>query len=89
MRDLYLRCELEAYILEVVLRECQGVACVSEEYVATMLVYCHVGMLAALEVGELCLILRLYPARLMYRYRLPATLRTILVLETILYNLEL
>ena len=54
-----------------------------------MLVDSHIGMLTTFEVGELCLVVGLYPARLVYRYRLPATLGAILVLQTILYNLEL
>ena len=48
---LDLRSELKAYVLEVLLCQSQGVACVGEEYVAAMLIYCHVGMLAALEVA--------------------------------------
>ena len=72
--SLYLRCELEADIFEVLLSNSQRVACISKEYIAAMLIDGHIGVLAALEISELSLVVRLYPACLVDRYRLPATL---------------
>ena len=54
-----------------------------------MLVNGHIGVLTTLEVGELLLIVALNPAGLVNRDRLPATLCALLVLQTILDNLEL
>ena len=89
MGRLYLRCKLECDILEILLRNSQCVACVGEEYIAAMLVYGHVGVLAALEVGELLGILRLNPAGLVDGDGFPATLRAILMLQAVLDNLKL
>lgn len=80
---------MEADILEVLLREGKGVARVGEKYVAAMLVDGHVGVLAPFEVGQLLGIVALDPARLVYRYWLPAARGAVLMLQTVLYDLEL
>ena len=76
-------------IRELLLRESQGVARIGKEYITTVLILGHIGVLATLEVVELRRIVALYPARLVYRDRLPAALRSVLVFQTVLNNLEL
>ena len=88
-KKLHFGGKLKAYILKVLLRESERITCVGKEYITTVLIYRHIGVLAALEIGELSLVVGLNPASLMYRDRLPTALCTILVLKTILDNLEL
>lgn len=80
---------MEADILEVLLRESQPVAGVGEENVAAVLVHGHVGVLAALEVGQLRGVVAVDPAGLVDRDRLPAARGVVLVLQTVLDDLEL
>ena len=88
-KKLHFGGKLKAYILKVLLRESERITCVGKEYITTVLVYRHIGVLAALEIGQLSLIVGLNPASLMYRDRLPTALCTILVLKTILDNHQL
>ena len=80
---------MEFDVREFLLRKSQCVACISQEHIAVMLILRHIGVLAAFEILQLLIVITLYPTSLMYRYRLPATLRSVLMLQTILNNLEL
>ena len=84
-----LRGEVEADVLEILLRQRQPVARVGEEDVAAVLVDGHVGVLAALEIGQLPGIVTFDPARLVDRDRLPAALGAVLVFQAVLDHLEL
>ena len=86
---LKLRCEVEANILEILLRKGECIACVGKEYIASVLIDSHIRVLATLEVGQLLGVVALNPARLVDRDWLPAALCTIFVLQTILDNLKL
>ena len=66
-KKLHFGGKLKAYILKVLLRERECITCVGKEYITTVLVYRHIGVLAALEIGELSLVVGLNPASLMYR----------------------
>ena len=66
LNKLHFGGEFETNILEVFLGECKRITCVGKEDITTVLVYRHIGVLTALEVGELCLVIGLYPASLMY-----------------------
>ena len=48
---LKLRCEVEANILEILLRKGESVAGVGEEDIAAVLIDSHIRVLATLEVG--------------------------------------
>ena len=89
LASLNLGGELKHYILEILLRQRQRVARIGKEDVAAMLIDSHVSMLASLEIGKLRLIFGLNPTRLVNRYWFLTTLCTILMLQTILDNLEL
>ena len=80
---------MEADILEVLLRQRQRIACVGQEYIATMFIDSHIGVLAAFEVGKLLLIVALDPACLVDRDWLPTALCAILMLQAVLDYLEL
>ena len=80
---------MEADILEVLLSQRQRIACVCQEYIATMFIDSHIGVLAAFEVGELLLIVALDPASLVDRDWLPTALCAILMLQAVLDNLKL
>ena len=67
-----LRGEVEADVLEILLRQRQPVARVGEEDVAAVLVDGHVGVLAALEIGQLRGVVALDPAGFVDRDRLPS-----------------
>ena len=75
--------------LKVLLRHRQHVARVGQENIAALLVLGHVLILALLEVLQLLLVVALYPARLIQVDRLPAALGIVLVLQTVLDDLEL
>ena len=45
---------MELDVRELLLGQRQSVACVGEEYIATMLIYCHVSVFTTLEVSKLC-----------------------------------
>ena len=54
---LYFGGKLKDNILEVLLCECQRIACICQEYIPAVLVDSHIRMLAALKVGELSFVL--------------------------------
>ena len=89
LRGSELRGEVEPDLLEILLGQGQGVARVGQEDVASVLVHGHVGVLAALEVGQLCGVVALDPAGLVDRDGLPAACGVVLVLEAVLDHLEL
>ena len=80
---------MELNIREFLLGKSQRIACVGKEYIAIVLILCHIGVLATLEVGKLLGIVALDPTSLVNGDRIPTTLCTILVLKTVLDNLEL
>ena len=47
---LKLRCEVEFDIRELLLCKRQSIACIGKEYITIVLVLCHIGVLATLEV---------------------------------------
>lgn len=86
---LEFRSEVELDVLEILLSHAEHITRVGEEYIATLDIFCHVLILTLLELVEFCLVVALHPACLVKMNRLPAALRVILVLETILDNLKL
>ena len=84
-----LTCEVELDMLEVLLCHGEHIAGVGKEYVAAVLVLRHVLVFALLEVLQLLLVVALHPAGFVQMYRFPAALGVILVLKTVLYDLEL
>ena len=76
-------------MLEVLLRHRQHITGVCQEYVAAFFILRHILILALLEVLQLRCIIALNPARLIQVYGFPATLGVILVLQSILDDLEL
>ena len=84
-----LRGEVEADVLEILLRQRQPVARVGEEDVAAVLVDGHVGVLAALEIGQLRGVVALDPAGFVDRDRLPAAGGVVFVFESVLDDFEL
>ena len=80
---------METNILEILLRKGESIAGVGEEDIASVLIDSHIGVLATLEVGKLLGIVALDPSGVVYRDRFPAALCAILVLQTVLDNLEL
>ena len=55
---------MELYIRELLLRQCQSVTCVGKEYISIVLILCHIGVLATLEICQLLGIVALDPASL-------------------------
>lgn len=80
---------MESDVLEVFLSHLQHIARVGKEDVATLFVLGHILIFALLEVVEFLLVIALYPTGLIQMNGLPTTLGIILVLQTILDNLEL
>ena len=80
---------MEFDVLEVLLRHAQHIAAVGEEDIATFAVLGHVLVFASLEILQLLLIVRLYPARFVKMDGLPTALRVVFVLQTVLDDLEL
>lgn len=86
---LEFRSEVELDVLEILLSHAEHITRVGEEYIATLDVFCHVLILALLELIKLLGIVALNPASLMEVNRLPTTLGIIFVFKTILDNLKL
>ena len=80
---------MELDVFEVLLRHAQHVAAIGQEHVAAVLILGHVLVFALLEVLQLLWIVALNPAGLIQMYGLPAAFGVVLVLQTILDNLEL
>ena len=80
---------MEMYLWELLLCQRKCIARIGKKDISTVLIQCHIGMFAALEVGELFGVIALDPAGLMDRDWLPATLCAILVFEAVFDNLEL
>lgn len=84
-----LRGEVKSDVLEVFLRQGQGIAGVGQKYIAAVLVDGHVCMFAPFEVGQLLGVVALDPAGFVDRDRLPAAGGVVFVLEAVLDHLEL
>ena len=80
---------MEADSLEIVLGHLQYIVAVGKEDIASLDILGHVLILSFLEVLELGRIVTLYPACLIEVHRLPTALCVVLVLETVLDDLEL
>ena len=80
---------METDTLEVVLCHLQHIVAVGKEHIAPLNILCHVLIFAFLEVLKFGGIVALYPTGLVEVHRLPATFCIVLVLQTILNNLEL
>ena len=80
---------MELDVLEVLLRHGEHVARVGQEDVAAFLVLGHVLVFAFFEVFQFCGVVALYPAGLVEVDGFPAATGIILVLQTILDDLEL
>ena len=76
-------------MFEVLLSHTQHIARISEEHIAALNILCHILILTLLEVLQFLLIVSLNPTCLMQMNRLPTALGIVLVLQAILYNLEL
>ena len=81
--------EVEANILEVVLRHLEDVARIGEEDVAPLTVFRHVLVLALLEVFEFGGIVAFNPAGLVERDGFPTTLGIVFVLQSVLDDFKL
>ena len=80
---------MEPDVLEILLCHHQQVVGFCQKDIPALLVFCHVLVLAPLEIFKLCQVIALDPARLVEVDRLPAALCTILVQETVLNHLKL
>ena len=80
---------MEPDMFEVLLCHAEHIARVGKEHVSALYVLGHVLILALLEVLQLLRIVGLYPASLVQVDRFPAALGVVLVLQTILDDLEL
>jgi len=81
--------EMEAYVLEILLRHAQHITRVSEEHIAPLTVFRHILIFALLERLELAFVIAFHPARLVQMHWFPTTTSTILVLQAVLYDLKL
>ena len=86
---LEFRSEVELDVLEILLSHAEHITRVSEEYIATLDIFCHVLIFTLLELIKLLGIVALYPASLVEVNRFPTTLGIIFVFKTILDNLKL
>ena len=80
---------MELNVLKILLSHAQHITAVGKEYVASILVFCHVLIFAFLEVLEFCLVVTFYPASFVKMDRFPTALGVILVFKTVLYDLKL
>ena len=80
---------MEAYGREIVLRHLEHIVGIGKKHIAPLAVYGHELMLALLERLQGGSVIRLYPASLVERQRLPAALRAVLMQKAVLYHLEL
>ena len=83
------RREVKLDFREVALCHLQHIGRIGKKHIAALTVGGHKLMFATLEGIERILIVALDPAGLIQRYRLPTTLRTILVQQTVLYDFKL
>ena len=89
LKESELAGEVELDVLEVLLGHAEDVAGIGEEDVAAFLVLSHVLILAFLEVLELLFVVARNPAGLVEMDGLPTALGIVLILKTILNDLEL
>ena len=80
---------MELYVLEILLGHTQHITAVGKEDIASVLVLCHILVLALLEVLKLSLVVAFYPACFVQVDRFPTALGVILVFKTVLDNLKL
>ena len=80
---------METDILKVVLRHLKHIVAIGKKDVAPINILCHILIFASLEILQFGLVVALDPTGLIEAHRLPTALCVILVLETILYHLEL
>ena len=80
---------MELDVFEIFLGHREDVARIGEEDITALLILRHILVLALLEVLKLCVIIALDPTGLIEMNGLPTALRVVLVLQTILDNLEL
>ena len=80
---------MELDMLEVFLSHAQDITTVGKKHITTILILCHILILALLEILQLSLVVTLYPASFIQMNWLPTALRIILVFKTILYDLKL
>ena len=81
--------EVELDVLKVLLRHRQHITRVGEEHVASLLVLGHILVLALLEVFQFRIIVALNPTSLIQMHRFPTALCIVLILQTVLDDLEL
>lgn len=81
--------EVELDVREVLLGHTQNVGGVGKEDVATLCVFGHVLIFTLLEVVKLGRIISLNPAGFVEMQRLPTAFRVVLMLQTVLDDLEL
>ena len=80
---------MEFYMLKVLLRHGKHIAAVGQEDITAFDVFSHVLVFAFFEVFQFSRMLRLYPAGFMQMHGFPTAFGIILVLQTILDDLEL
>ena len=73
-------------IFKVHLRHLQHITAISQEYIPTLTILCHILILALFKGFQLFRIITLYPASLIQAQRFPTTLRTVFILQAILDN---
>lgn len=80
---------MELDVLEILLGHAQHITAVGQEYVAAILILGHILIFTLLEVFKLLWIIALYPTCFVEVYWLPTALSVVLVLQSVLNNLEL
>ena len=80
---------METDRLEIILRHLKHIIAVGQEDVTSLDILCHILVFAFLEILKFDRVITLNPAGLVQVHRLPTALCVVLVLETILYDLEL
>ena len=80
---------MELDVLKVLLRHRQHIAGVGEEHIAPFLVLSHILVLALLEGFQFLLVVARNPAGLIQVNGFPTALGVVLVLQSLLYDLEL